>query len=291
MKNSNHSQSKYKLIRKGGIFILCTFLLCSCTANKRSYAINGEEVEIKLLEQEQHLESILPSLLGLMIPQLINWGVTGTKTFIDKQAEKYTADYSRSISGNDFYWPADDENNLAQKYRGFQLTRKATIPLADGTTTSEVSSKFIFHFDLNPERTFMSLNPKEVAVYYSKAKLNEKDDNLDVLVSISISSTWVNGKNSFNKKEIANFEFRFSDIKINEVYDENSSQIKMQQDNWFPLPPVSVDIDNKVADYGYFDINVKVIETDDYGKRLEKYSNTINNNSDLINAMLNKLIE
>ncbi|GGW44317.1 hypothetical protein [Arenibacter certesii] len=292
MKCLHLSRTYSALVKKGGIFIFGIVFLGSCSANKRSYAIKGEKVEIELLEHEKQLEGFLPSVLGLVIPKLINWGVTGTKTLIDKQAEKYTADYSASISRNDFYLPSEGENRLKQKYRGIQISRKAAISSKNKeSSTTELSSNFIFHFDLNPERTFMSLNPKKIAVYYAKAKLNEKDENLDVVVSISISSTWVDAGQTFNKKEIGSFEFRFSDIVINQVYDENSSQIKLQQDNWFPLPPVSVDSGNTVADYGYFDINIKVIETDDFGKRLEKYSNTINSNSDLINSVLNKLVE
>lgn len=278
------------LAKRGCYLLLSAIVLGGCASHEKSYAIKGEKVEVNMLEQRDQ-EGILGPLLGLLVPQVINWGVTGTQTLINKQAAKYTAEYSGSISGSDFYVVGGTDNGLLQKYSGFEFLRNADILNSNGAYTSTLSSHFIFDFDLNPERTFMSLNPKQIAVNYTKAKLSKNDENLDVLVSVSISSTWVDDRQSFNKKEIASFEFRFSDIVLGELYDKNSPQIKHQQNNWFPLPPVSLDSENKPEDYGYFDIYIKVIETDDYGKRLEKYSNTINSNSDLINALLNKLVE
>ncbi|MCM4166334.1 hypothetical protein KCTC52924_03265 [Arenibacter antarcticus] len=292
MKNHYFPDQILNRVKGSFTLLLCIAFLGGCAVNKRSNAINGEEVEIQLLEQEDDSEGILTSILGLVIPQVINWGVSGATTLIDKQAEKYTADYSASISRSDFYVSGVRKNELLQKYKGFEVIRKADIVATNGgSLRSQVSSNFVFHFDLNPEKTFMSLNPKKIVVHYAKAKLNEKDHNLDVLVAISISSTWVDAGKTFNKKEIASLEFRFSDIVINQNYDENSDLIKSQLNNWFPLPPISVDNENNVEDHGYFDIDIKVIETDDFGKRLEKYSTTLKSNSDLINAVLNKLVD
>ncbi len=285
------------LVKKGSFLFLSIVLLVGCRAYKNSYAVKGEEVELILLKAEDSLvteenQGLMTPIFGLLIPQVIKWGVSGTKTLIHKEAQKYTASYAESRSGNDFYIPGSGENILLPKYRGFELRRYARIShKEENTTTSELASNFIFHFDLNPEKTFMSLNPTEVAVYFAKAKLNQGDENLDVLLTVRLVSTWVDAGQSFNKKEIASFEYRFSNMEIGNPYDENSPMLAKHQNNWFPLLPVSVDRHNKVRDYGYFDIHVTVVETDDFGKRLEKYSTTISTNSDLIEALLNRLVE
>ena len=183
----------------------------------------------------------------------------------------------------------DGEPTNSLRYDYMTINRTVHI---EGRKTDAMTLRLNFEHDDSGKLLY--LQPTYLKVDNAKAKLRKDDNNLDLIVSIDIDASWINKKQVFQKKEIANLELSIKNIELGKEYIHHDSRLDKElsvQTDWFPPLPISEDPNGNLAGYGNYMIAVSVTEVDDYGKRVSKNAEDFQDYESKIVTALKKLVD
>ena len=265
--------------------IIFLLLLSSCASNKNSYKFENEKTKIEFHKIDNSSQELAgSSAFALIAPQVIDWGFSFFKTQIEKEQKKYIQKYSAKKNDSMFYFkPSITEKKAKLNYSGFSIKRLITEDNKEKT-----ASEILFDFYIDKTNQFLIISPTSIMLDKSKAKLKSNDSLIDIIINVKIKSIWSTDK-KISSKEIIDYEFNLKNIQLGVIDDKTKKpkiwNIKDKKSTWLPAPPFS-SLDNEAIDNGKFILEVSVTETDNYGKRIEKYSKKFGENEDFLKKVL-----
>ncbi len=272
-------------MEKISILILFSLLFISCASNKNSYKFENEKTKIELHTIDNSSQELAGSAaFALIAPQVIDWGFSFFKTQIKKEEKKYTQKYSAKKNDSMFYFnPSITGEKAKLNYSGFSIKRLITEK-----NKEKIASEISFNFHIDKTNQFLIISPTSIMLDKSKAKLKSNDSLIDIIINVKLKSIWSTDK-KIASKEIIDYEFNLKNIQLGVIDNETKKpkiwEIKNKKSTWLPAPPFS-SLDNEAIDNGKFIIEVSVTETDNYGKRIEKFSKKFDENGDFMKKLI-----
>ncbi|MCG2461403.1 hypothetical protein K8352_11635 [Flavobacteriaceae bacterium F89] len=261
---------------------LAAFLCLGCAANKDSYYQKGEIVDIRLNQAPE--AAVIGAGLAVVAPVLIDYGIGSLKRVLAKEANKYTAAYGNEINDSHFY---KNVSGIAHSlnYESVTLTRKVGIE-GSQTTVSQITIKF----STDGSGTFLSLQPLNIKIDKSKAKLRRNDNTLDLVLQVQMISYWIDRDQQYHAEETANIAIPVYNIELGRSYGPQDEELS-KNSKWFLPVPLSHREDGQVFGNGTFSLVVTVTELDDFGKRIGSISDLVHTNEAALKDWLLQLLE
>lgn len=258
------------------------FLFLGCVANKNSYHLEGEIVDVRLNKAPETSVSIAG--LAVLAPVLIDYGISSLKKILVKEADKFSAAYGNQIHDSHFYKNNTAEGN-ALNYESITISRKAKI-----NGVLESVSDLTLKLATDGSGTFLSLQPVRIKIDKSKAKLLRKDNTLDLVIQVQIISYWVGTDQEYHAEETASITLPVYNIELGRTYGSQDVELA-NGSGWFLPVPLSHREDGQVFGNGTFSLKVIVTEVDDFGKRIGSISDLVNNNEAALKDWLLQLLD
>ena len=257
------------MIKILGYSLVCTVILNSCLPNKLSRKTRNEEVSLVIIRPDSNLKS---DLLASAVPEAFSAVTSIIKKGLEKEAEKYRAEYDAKIVNDTFY------RGNKMDVLGVELIRTVRLKARRDT-----AAHLKFGFFPSADKKFIHVKPTYIKISYTKNKLRRNDNDLDLTIRFIMNSAWVNSKNKYFVREVANVDFEIPDIKLNTVYQHNKIKPKWKSD-WFIAVPRSV-LGNDLG-LGNYSIYLRVKEVDDAGTRFKKIADFIGNKQEAVEDAL-----
>lgn len=277
------------------ILTITVICLTSCASNKLSFYKTGEKVDVRPIKIERDSSQTdvanFDKVLKSVAPEILNIGIKGITSLIDKETKKYTQKYKGQLKNSNFYFNNPSANSPAElNYSGFSVKRtvKPTKEIINETAT-QIEFEFI-QDELT--KTMLAIKPKNLVINSTKAKLRQNDTTVDVSIKITIKSFWTsetNGQRTFNSKKIVDTEFSFKDVVLEKQYSSKDKKLQ-KQSSWFSAIPYSLVPSISKLDKGVFELTIEVIESDDMEKRLKKISKKFKGSEDLLQSILKGIL-
>jgi len=281
-------------------------------ANPRSFQSEDEKVEVALLKNDRMnlgvddgnraLAAVAGPIIGIAVDAL----VSAVKSELDKETKRYIAGYEAIALGDEFYKNTTNDN-LLRKLNVIEITRTVTVDgkqdelaffLRLGLTPS--FKPVVAH---EPEATkHLSFRVKPIAarLYYTKAKIarrawyfpwtwwTSKDENIDVLLDLRISSRWL-GDDGAPRQWSQSGQLALKDVPIGEKVDNIRCKGSLCSTRF--VPPPRSHHPSGVYNAAEYTVSVKIVETDDYSKRAKKIAELGSKGAEAGGDALKKAIE
>lgn len=224
------------------LVLLAGVIVSSCAPYKYSNKSRGEDLQLTIINDEKgfNLEDLEPQptpgepkTRGIAIGDVVSLAIDGIKYLIDKDKEKYTAEYNSAKSEIYFYNQISDKGTFditGMQFDGFNLLRMVE------DKQGNVDTAFFISFRVDKENPYEIFNNSYFRLYvedfkmdYSKAKipgfrwylpwtfiyLKRKQVNLDM--EMSFTSSWTgSNSNIFRDIEIGKFYFNLREIPLDD---------------------------------------------------------------------------
>lgn len=240
--------------------------------NPNSEQKKGGKVEIELIyDNEAHVEFV-PALIPF-ISKITDFLFKVIAKEIERESSKYSAEYSSKKRSNNFYNSSYDKISLKQ----IKITRYIEF------LGNKDKQAFYAIFDVVPsnDNSAFYIQPNELKLIHSKAKVRQKDTNLDIAVKIIFDSVWLDTNNTIQTNSTS-VDFLSNNIEFNKLNDFSSNDTNSVSTQWIPSIPRSAKFDNSGNLIGFgsgnYSVTVVVKEFDDFGKRLKELAEFIDKN-------------
>lgn len=278
-------------MKKYFIFITPILLMGCAAANNLSQKTNGEKVSlvaniartpanVNVNTNKDFIEKKFGIMFGgvpeLIIPLISDLAVKQVKKIIDRNAEKYSASYSAILVADNFY--TDKNSTTKLKIESFTLKRL----IDNGTTAVEIKIKP----EISDDTQFMRLRVESAKVDYTKAKLKNDDNTIDLELSIDLVSKYMNDATP-TTLESKGMTLKLESLDLGQQYTtfENATT------EWFQTLQRSTDGTNFTGTGNYI-LKIHVKEYDNYGERVKEIAKTYGEHEDdlvkILEAILSK---
>lgn len=263
--------------------------------------LEGERVEVLPISDGNKIAPF-GVVAAALAPRIIDFTASRMEEFYQQESEKYNASYSGKYVGDDFY---KSTNSLELSYDKIEVSRYVTIR-SHGAAKEVLASRIILGFNTNREGSLLTLQPLQLIVHKTKAKLKAGDTNVDISVNFKMNGYWKNKGQDIKSKETADISVLLKNIELGETYtlkkDENNQSYLVDESGkksnyntmceWFAPVPYSLDEKGgrSAEARGNFVIWLLVTEVDDYGQRVARFGKDINDSSGIWAELAKKLL-
>jgi hypothetical protein len=263
--------------------------------------IEGERVEVVPISEGNKIAPF-GVVAAALAPRIIDFTASRLEEFYERESEKYRASYSGKYVGDDFYKSA---NSLELSYDKIEVRRYVSIR-SKGAPEETLASSIILGFRTNRDGTLLTMQPIQLVVHKTKAKLKAGDTNVDITLNFRMDGYWKNKAQDIKSKETADISLILKNIELGEIYtlqkDENNQTYLKDasgkksnynvMSEWFAPVPFSLDDKDSRSEgaRGNFVMTVVVTELDDYGQQDARFGENINDSSPIWEELARKLL-
>lgn len=266
-------------------------------AHERSEQNAGERVSV-IIGPETDLtgEVALGAIAAAAIPVLIDYGMKLVEKEIQREAARYTSQYSAFGVSDAFYMPSDKVGDGALPFTGptakvrFEsvvVHREVMIGEGDAAS-SETALRLQLDRIASSDGMFFRLAPSTIEVPYTKCKLRAGDEDVDIEVRLTIDAYWIDEKGGAQTKSFALAPIIVPGVPVGPISEWSNTQqvavgahLARTPTAWIPMIPRSVidKADNKYG-LGTFVVRAEIREFDDFGKRVTAVGDVVTENRD-----------
>ncbi len=242
-------------------------------------------------------------IAATVVPKVIDFAVGRVSQIIETESKKYTASYGGSYIGDDFY-----TDNSGEELTYDNIVVERFIAGTKGSESKEIkAASLLLGFGSNKEGSLLTMQPVQLVIHRSKAKLKKGDESLDLVVSVNISGYWQAKNGEIKSRKLGDIELLLVNISLGETYTlkkdgegvsflETEGGAKSNYNcisKWFAPVPLSVDEKGNPLEEarGNFTIDIVVTEMDDYSGKLLQYSGDLKDSRAIWSELAKRLLD
>jgi hypothetical protein len=200
--------------------IVASQIFSGCAGSKFGSAKAGEKVEMKchnnknlihytaIASQGQPADLTNPQARGLLTSftgGLVSLGISSVKSMIDNHKKKYTDTWMQGLNNNYFYFQPSSNGAFdpaGMQFEGFVVTRMFKRKKTDKDSLVALTAEFVV--DTTNAKEIINdgvfrLKLKHLRVYYSKAKVPEGKNELNLDFTITFTTSYITQDGLLNK--------------------------------------------------------------------------------------------